>query len=53
MGGACGTNGEDERFWHGNLKERDHLQNRGIDGRIMFKSKWMGGHVLDSHGSGQ
>ena len=23
-------------FWWGNLKERDHLENRGVDGRIIL-----------------
>jgi hypothetical protein len=30
-------------FWWGNLRERDHLENRGIDGRIILKwifRKW-------------
>jgi hypothetical protein len=25
------------RFWWGNLKERDHLENPGIDGRIILR----------------
>jgi len=32
-------------FWWGNLKERDHLDNPGIDGRIILRwtfSKWKG-----------
>jgi hypothetical protein len=24
-------------FWWGNFKERDHLENHGIDGRIILK----------------
>jgi len=37
-------------FWWGNLRERDHLEDPGIDGRI--KIKWIiknldGGHGLD------
>jgi hypothetical protein len=30
-------------FWCGNVRERDHLEDQGIDGRIIFKSilkKW-------------
>ena len=33
-------------FWCGNLRERDHLEDPGIDGRIIFKwifRKWEGG----------
>jgi len=33
-------------FWWGNLKERDHLDNPGIDGRIILRwifSMWKGG----------
>jgi len=33
-------------IWHGNLKERDHLENPVIDGRIIFiwiYGKWDGG----------
>jgi hypothetical protein len=32
-------------FWWGNLKERDHVENPGIDGRIILKwtlEKWDG-----------
>jgi hypothetical protein len=38
------------RIWWGNLMERDHLEDRGIDGRIIFKMhlKEVGwGHGLD------
>ena len=37
-------------FWWGNLRERDHLEDTGVDGRI--KLSWVlqeveGGHGLD------
>ena len=28
-------------FYRGNLRERDHLEHPGVDGRIILK--WMGG----------
>jgi hypothetical protein len=41
MGGECGTCvGEDkckQSFGWGNVKERDHLEDPGIDVRIIFK----------------
>jgi len=27
-------------FWWGNLRERNHLEDPGIDGRIILKWKW-------------
>jgi len=45
MGEACSTHGERriKGFWWGNLKERDHLGNPGVDGRIILRwifRKW-------------
>jgi hypothetical protein len=37
-------------FWCGNLRERDHLEDPGIGGRIILRwifRKWDGGHELD------
>ena len=47
MGAACSAYGGVERpytgFWWGNLRERDHLGDPGVDGRIILRwifSKW-------------
>ena len=41
-------------FWWGNQREKDHLEYRGINGRIILR--WISGsgmgHVLDQSGSG-
>ena len=41
MGGACSSYGEEERriqgFDGGNLRERDHLGDPGVDGRIILR----------------
>jgi len=45
-GGACSIHGERRaytRFWWGNLGERDHLDDPGVDGRIILRwifRKW-------------
>ena len=41
-------------FWWENLRESDHLENPGIDGRIILRwifRKWDWGHGLDRTGS--
>jgi len=37
-------------FWWGSLKQRDHLEDPDVDGRIILRwvfRKWDGGHGLD------
>ena len=40
MDAACSTYGRAEicaEFWWGNLRERDHLEDTGVDGRIILR----------------
>jgi len=37
MGGACGTYGGVERFWWGEVRERDHWRDPDVDGMIILK----------------
>jgi hypothetical protein len=58
MGKTCSTYGKKEvctGFWWGNLRERDHLEDLGIEGRIILRwilRKWDVGLGLDRAGSG-
>jgi hypothetical protein len=46
MGGACSTYGKRrgaDRLWWGNLRDRDHSENPGVNGRIILRwsfRKW-------------
>jgi len=47
MDGECGTYGGEglTGFWWGDLVERDHLEDLGLDGRVILKlvfKKWDG-----------
>jgi len=42
-------------FWWRNLKERDHLEDLGVDGRIILnwsERNWLGGRALGWSSSG-
>ena len=43
-------------YWWGNLRDRDHLGDPGVDGRVTLRwifRKWDGGHGLECSGTGQ
>ena len=44
---AADTKKVQREFWWGNLMERDHLVDPGIDGRIITNHKVVWGHGLD------
>jgi len=58
MGGACRTSGRKMHtgFWWGSRRERDHLEDPSVYGRIILRwvcRKWDGEDGLDRAGSGQ
>ena len=57
MGGACGTYGGEvcTGFWWRHLRERDHLEDTGVDGRVILRwifRKWDGRRGLYRSTSG-
>jgi len=59
MGRACRRIGERTgvyRVWWGNLRETDHMEDTGVDGKKILRwifRKWDGVHGLDRSRSGQ
>jgi hypothetical protein len=50
LGTYWGTGEVYTGFWWGNLRERDHFEDLGVDGRIILRwifRKWDGVHGLD------
>jgi hypothetical protein len=53
MGGSCSTYGgqeSDTGFWWGKLRDKDHLKDPGLDGKIILRRiswKWDGRYGLD------
>jgi len=55
MGGVCSAYGESRRFWWGNVRERDHLGDTSVDGKIILRRifrEWEVGYGVDRFGSG-
>jgi len=54
IGGACSTYGWRGEvytgFWWGNMRVRDHLEEPGVNGRIILRWMGFGGHRLDRSG---
>jgi len=50
MGGACSTYGGEvyTGFWWGNVRERDHLEDPGADGRTTLR--WILGSGMWGYG---
>jgi hypothetical protein len=43
VGGVCSMYGVQERVWWGNMRERDHLEDPDVDGKIILiwiSRKW-------------
>ena len=36
VGRVCSMYGVEERFWWGNMREKDHLENPSVDGKIIL-----------------
>jgi len=54
MGGTCSMYGGEEvytEFWWGNLRERGHLEDPGVDGRIILRCLFRKWNVGVSSGS--
>jgi hypothetical protein len=55
MGGECSTYGRRELytgFWWGKLRERDHLEDSGVDGRIILRWIFMKGDGIGMEWTG-
>jgi hypothetical protein len=44
--------GKCESFWWESQKERDHLEDQGVDMKMGSWGDWLGRHGVDSTGSG-